>query len=109
VKFLVDHQLPPALARLFESLGHNAQHVRELGLMQALDPIIGQHATANQMVVVSKDEDFYNLATAPSSTIRLIWVRVGNCRTKALLEIFKAQLPRILAAFESGSRIVEIR
>jgi len=61
------------------------------------------------MVVVSKDEDFYFLATAPGSIIKLIWVRIGNCRTKVLLETFKMQLPRIVAAFESGSRIVEIR
>jgi predicted nuclease of predicted toxin-antitoxin system len=28
VKFLVDHQLPPALARFIATQGHQAEHVR---------------------------------------------------------------------------------
>jgi hypothetical protein len=31
MNFLVDAQLPPALARLITSLGHNAVHVEEAG------------------------------------------------------------------------------
>ena len=72
MKFLVDHQLPPALARFFESEGHSAQHVRELGLKQADDLVIWRHAMTNDMVVVSKDEDFYFIATPPGAAGKLI-------------------------------------
>ena len=109
MNFLVDHQLPPALASFLQTHGHTAKHVRELGLTRTADDAIAQHAAANETVVVSKDEDFYILATAPGSAIKLVWVRVGNCRTRALIETFTTQLPRIVAAFESSSRIVEIR
>ncbi|MBI4324732.1 MAG: DUF5615 family PIN-like protein [Chloroflexi bacterium] len=107
--FLVDHQLPPALAKFFQDQGHIAQHVRELGLQRVDDPVIWRHAADNEVVVVSKDEDFYFLATAPGNTVKLLWVRVGNCRTRVLLATFHRHLPRVIAAFESGSLVVEIR
>jgi predicted nuclease of predicted toxin-antitoxin system len=109
VKFLVDQQLPPALATFLEGAGHPAQHVREIGLKDANDVSIWQHAIAHGLVMVSKDEDFYFLALSPDSAGRLIWVKTGNCRKQALLEKFRVQLGAIVEALESGSRIVEIR
>ena len=109
MKFLVDHQLPPALAKFLQSEGHVAQHVREVNLKAADDPIVWRYAIERDMVVISKDEDFYYLAVSPGSTGKLVWVKIGNCRTRPLLEKFRGQLENVIAAFETGSRIVEIR
>ena len=78
-------------------------------MKDASDVSIWRHAIARRMVMVSKDEDFYFLALSPGSTGRLLWVRIGNCRKQTLVEKFRAQLGPIIAALESGSRIVEIR
>jgi predicted nuclease of predicted toxin-antitoxin system len=107
VNFLVDHQLPPALARFLEAHGHFAKHVRELGFKEAEDDVIWQHAVANDMTVISKDQDFYFIATSANAG-RLVWVRIGNCRKQTLFETFKKRLPQIMEAFEAGSRIIEI-
>jgi predicted nuclease of predicted toxin-antitoxin system len=109
VNFIVDHQLPPALARFIESQGHSAQHVRELGFKEADDLVIWRHAVGHDLVVVSKDQDFYFIATSPGAAGRLVWVRLGNCRKQELFETFKMRLPQIIEAFTAGSRIVEIR
>ena len=109
MRFLVDQQLPPALARFLETAGHATQHVREIGMKEADDRAIWKHAVAHGMVMVSKDEDFYFLALSPGSTGRLVWVKIGNCRRQTLIEKFRVQLGAIVAALESGSRIVEIR
>lgn len=37
MRFLVDAQLPPALARLLASHGHVAEHVADIGLRDADD------------------------------------------------------------------------
>jgi predicted nuclease of predicted toxin-antitoxin system len=58
---------------------------------------------------VSKDEDFYFLAAKPGGDGRLVWVKIGNCRKKVLLEKFGAQLGAIVAALEADNQIVEIR
>jgi predicted nuclease of predicted toxin-antitoxin system len=94
VNFLVDHQLPPALARFLESQGHSAKHVRELGLKQAPDMAIWRYAVANDIAVISKDEDFYFIATSPGANGRLVWVRVGNWRKQAHLDTFRVRLPK---------------
>jgi predicted nuclease of predicted toxin-antitoxin system len=107
VNFLVDHQLPPVIARFLETHGHSAKHVRELGFKEAEDAVIWQYAVANDMTVISKDQDFYFIATSASAG-NLVWVRIGNCRKRMLFETFKMHLPQILEAFESDSRIIEI-
>ena len=109
MKFLVDHQLPVALARFIVTQGHPAEHVGDLGLKEADDRVIWQCAGTRGLVVVSKDEDFTFLAGVPGRTGKLVWVRIGNCRKRVLLEAFRAQLPRIVSELEAGSQIVELR
>lgn len=109
MKFLVDHQLPPALARFIATQGHQAEHVRDLGLMEADDTVIWEHANVRGLVIVSKDEDFTFLAGVRGGSGKLVWVRIGNCRRRALLEAFRVQLPRIVSELETGSQIVELR
>lgn len=40
MRFFVDAQLPPALARRLEALGHNAEHVADRGMTSASDDAI---------------------------------------------------------------------
>ncbi|EQD33994.1 hypothetical protein B2A_12866, partial [mine drainage metagenome] len=44
MRFLVDAQLPPALARLLEDRGHQAEHVLDCGLERASDAAIWARA-----------------------------------------------------------------
>jgi predicted nuclease of predicted toxin-antitoxin system len=44
VKFLVDAQLPPALARWLGEAGYEAAHVEDVGLRDAEDSAIWAHA-----------------------------------------------------------------
>ena len=61
MKFLVDAQLPPALARWIARPGHQAAHVFEIGLQSADDPVIWRRAREDGTVIVSKDEEFIGL------------------------------------------------
>lgn len=109
MKFLIDNQLPPALARLIQAeFGFDAAHVTELGLAEAADQEIWQRATADRFVVISKDEDFTSMAITNDGA-SLIWVRVGNCRSGFLLEVFRRVWPKLLQRLEAGDRFIEIR
>jgi len=88
VKFLVDNQLPASLARYLRNHGHDCQHVLEIGLGNASDLEICKYADQEARVIISKDEDFLYLANRPEATTRILWVRLGNCRTATLLEAF---------------------
>ncbi|MGD0129942.1 MAG: DUF5615 family PIN-like protein [Terriglobia bacterium] len=109
MKLLVDNQLPVALARHLTSLGHDCEHVAAVDLDAASDVEIWQYACQRGAVVVSKDEDFLYLASRPGSGACLLWVRLGNCRTRALIEAFERLWPQIERALLSGERVVEVR
>ena len=107
MKFLIDNQLPPALARWLISHRQQALHVLDVRLSQAKDNEVWHYAEANALI--TKDEDFSRKATAPGAKVRVVWVRLGNCRTATLLAVFDSLLPQVLAAFEGGARLVEVR
>jgi predicted nuclease of predicted toxin-antitoxin system len=107
VRFLVDAQLPPALARRIAAAGHVCEHVADCGLLTAADPAIRAYATDVDAIIITKDEDFavhLLLHGGPS----IVWLRVGNTRRLPLLERIDADLDRIVGALESGERLVEV-
>ena len=75
---------------------------------EAVDQAIWQYASAHQMTVISKDEDFADLASLPNATAQLVWVRLGNCRNADLFEAFEIALPQLEAALKEGVPVVEI-
>jgi predicted nuclease of predicted toxin-antitoxin system len=109
VKFLVDNQLPLALARFVSSRGHDCEHVLDIDLARESDIRIWTYANENERVIISKDENFFYMADRPGAKARLVWVRLGNCRTSVLLDEFGRLWPRIVASLEGGERVVEIR
>lgn len=109
MRWLVDNQLPVALAIWLKSRGHDCVHVIDCGWDELTDHEIWSRASAEQRVVISKDQDFVFLSSRPDDTGRLVWVRIGNCRNAALTSAFDRVLEHLLKCFEEGQRIVEIR
>jgi predicted nuclease of predicted toxin-antitoxin system len=109
VTFLVDNQLPQALARFLVSRGHKAEHVLDLGMDEAGDLAIWNYAGKNGCVIVTKDEDFINLSLQTGTKNQMVWVRLGNCRTPALLVALETALPKLVQALQQGDRVVELR
>ena len=109
MKFLVDDQLPAALSRHLAKRGCDSLHVQDVGLSKGSDIQIWRYAEDHGCVVISKDEDFLYLANALESKARLVWVRLGNCRTKFLLAAVDRWWPRIESSLAAGDRVVELR
>jgi len=108
MRFLVDAQLPPALARWIESQGHVAEHVVDLGMADASDRSIWQVAKQTGTVIVSKDADFVTLTTLEDKGPPVVWIRIGNTRRKVLLNWFGPLFPKILTLLEQGEKLIEI-
>jgi predicted nuclease of predicted toxin-antitoxin system len=107
--YLIDNQLPIALAQHLQSHGLNASHVADYGLDRACDREIWSYAKLNQCVIVSKDEDFFHFSGADSTGPPVVWVRMGNCRNVALFAAFDQVIPQLIQAIAAGVRVVEIR
>ena len=108
MRFLVDAQLPIALARMLKQLGHEAEHVADLGMMQTSDKLIWAWAKQNKSTLISKDEDFVILHNSDENPVRLVWIRVGNTRRKELLAWFERLLPLVEEKLTTGELLVEL-
>ncbi|WP_324780298.1 DUF5615 family PIN-like protein [Thiobacillus sedimenti] len=107
-RFLVDAQLPPALARKIAAMGHEASHVLDVGLLECSDSRIWDYALENGAIIITKDEDFAIRASVSKAPPMIVWVRIGNCPNARLLAWFAAELPSVIAALDSGTYLVEI-
>lgn len=109
MRFLVDAQLPPALARLLTERGHLAEHVNDIGPGDAPDRDLWRYALENESVIVTKDEDFANMVAIGGDVPAVVWIRIGNTRRAALLAWFGPLIDEIVSMVEEGNSLVELR
>jgi len=109
MRFVIDAQLPPALARLLISHGHVAEHVEDIGLRHADDSPIWAYALEHNSVIITKDEDFPHRLQQTKIAPSIVWLRIGNTSRKALLEWFEPLIPELVALIQNGDKIVEVR
>ena len=108
MKFIIDAQLPPALARYLAAKGENAMHVLDIGMMESSDSEIWDFALKEEMVIITKDEDFQMRASVTQHGPKIIWVRIGNCSKKMLLEFFEQQWEKIKLELCNEVKLVEL-
>jgi predicted nuclease of predicted toxin-antitoxin system len=109
VRFLIDAQLPPALARWLAERGHVAEHVADLGMQRARDATIWAFAVSSDAVIITKDEDFPSRRAVADDGPQIVWLRIGNTRRVPLIAWFAGMYSQCLAALERGEAIVELR
>lgn len=108
MRFIIDAQLPAALARALTLAGHPSEAVRDLGLREADDDSIWNHAATQNLVIITKDEDFARRVWQTSQGPAVVWLRIGNCSNRALLEHLMPLLEDIVERIHLGDRIVEV-
>ena len=108
MRFLVDAQLPPALARWLAEQGHEADHVADHKLEVASDAAIWDFAATVSAAIITKDQDFALRKAIVKGGPAVVWIRIPNVRRRALLVWFESVLPDILTALERGEVLIEV-
>jgi predicted nuclease of predicted toxin-antitoxin system len=109
MRFIVDAQLPPALARLIISKGHVAEHITDVAPGDTPDDWIWKYALEYSAVVITKDSDFPDLVALREVAPAIVWVRLGNTRKQQLLAWFAPLLAEIVSLIEGGTTVIELR
>ena len=75
----------------------DSAHVRDFGLASANDEAVWREAQAQGFVIVTKDDDFRQRSFLRGPPPKVIWVRLGNCRTADVEATLRARAATILA------------
>jgi predicted nuclease of predicted toxin-antitoxin system len=108
MRFIVDAQLPPALARWLAANGHEAEHVADRNMSSAPDKAIWDFALESGAVIVTKDEDFAQRHVLTGNGPSVVWIRLPNTRRRELLVWFGKVLPDVLSALSRGETLIEV-
>jgi predicted nuclease of predicted toxin-antitoxin system len=109
MRFLVDAQLPPSLGRWIGDQGYSASAVRDVGFRDSDDGSIVRFATAEEWVIVTKDEDLIERCVRFEGKIQVVWLRIENCTNPTLFQWLKPLWPQVIEKPGRGERIVEVR
>jgi len=109
MRFLVDAQLPPALARWLGEKGCSAISVRDAGFLKSDDGSIRNFARDGGWVLITKDEDFAEEEIGFHSGPPVVWLRIGNATNRVLFAWRDPILPEIIRQLESGQSLIEVR
>ncbi|HLH97465.1 MAG TPA: DUF5615 family PIN-like protein [Xanthobacteraceae bacterium] len=108
IRFLIDAQLPPGLARRLAAGGHIAEHVNRVGLGDIADSAIWDHAERTGAVLITKDQDFVALAEREPMGPKVAWIRIGNISNIALWSALEPMLDEIIQSLNAGERVIEV-
>jgi predicted nuclease of predicted toxin-antitoxin system len=102
MKLLFDQNLSFKLCSALADLFPGSSQVRLLGLAEADDGVLWQHAKANSFVLVTQDSDFADMAALYGPPPKVIWLRCGNQPTEAIERLLRDHAQAV-AAFEQDT------
>ena len=108
MRFLVDAQLPPALAQWLRKRGHDADHVRDVMLHAEPDERVIAYAVKAGAVIITKDADFRHLSLMTPGC-NVVWLRYRNSASADLLRGLEPVFGEVEQALMDGQSLVEVR
>ena len=108
MRFLLDENLSPLLVELLADIGHDAVHVRSIGMHSATDNAVLERAVAEERILISADTDFGDLlavSNAPGPSVVLIRRQVDR-RASAIAALLHVNLPALEDDLSHGALVV---
>ena len=88
MKLVFDQNLSFKLISILDSVFPGSKHVKDFGLTGNDDEAIWVLALEQSFVIVSKDTDFLHRSLLRGHPPKVIQLRVGNCSTRHIHELF---------------------
>ena len=105
MKLLLDANLSPEVGRRLKEAGHDAIHIRDIGLLSAQDPEILLAAAEEGRILLTADTDFGALLALGSlaSPSVLLLRSADHLRPSEQAELIAVNLPSIADDLEKGA------
>ena len=113
MKLLFDQNISPRILNFLSEDYKNSSSIKKEGLINALDLDIWNFAKTNGFIIVTQDSDFNDLNTLYGFPPKIIWIRVGNLRTRVIAKIlndYKVEIDSFARQNASGCfEIIKLR
>lgn len=104
MKLLFDQNISHKILTLLPEEFAGSTSVKKEGLINAPDLQIWEFAKNLNYIIVTQDSDFNDLNTLNGYPPKVIWIRTGNLKTKAILDILIDNYSE-LVKFESDNEL----
>jgi len=91
MKLLFDQNLSFKLCKQLEDVFPDSNQVRLLGLAEADDRLIWNHAKVNGFTLFTQDSDFADMAALFGPPPKVILLRCGNQPTSVVAQLLRSQ------------------
>ena len=105
MQLLIDQNLSYRLVRLLSEQFPGTEHVSRAGLMGRRDPAIWEFAREHDYVILTQDEDFWDLSFLREAPPKVILLRTGNLPTRQIANLLLTQHLRIYTLLASDSDV----
>ena len=107
IKFFVDTQLPPVLAKYLAEKQFDTIHTTDFPdghLLQ--DREIVRIAIAENRIVITKDSDFLDNYLLKGAPPKILLLKLGNTSNQDLLHFIDLYLQQVIAQFEAQADVI---
>lgn len=109
MRFLLDVHMPTSAAEWLRSRGHEASHVKELGMAAASDETIWTLAIETGAILISKDRDFADWTAVRQPRPQVVWIRTGNMLKRHQVDHLSRAWLTILTQLAKGVPLVTVQ
>jgi predicted nuclease of predicted toxin-antitoxin system len=104
MKLLFDQNLSWKLVEQLSETYPDTEHIKHALSTSADDRAIWEYARANGFTIVSKDDDFVQRSLLNGHPPKVIWIRLGNCRTAEIARLLVNSHDAMLAFFNDEEK-----
>ncbi len=87
MRFLFDQNISHRILYRIPEVFLGSTTVKKEGLINATDQEIWKFAKSNNYVIVTQDSDFKDLNLLYGFPPQIIWIRTGNVKTQAIVDV----------------------
>jgi len=87
MKLLFDQNISQRILKGLPEIYLGSSHVKIEGLLNSPDRFIWEFAKKNGFIIVTQDSDFNELNSLLGFPPKIIWIRTGNLKTQAIIEV----------------------
>lgn len=107
LKFIIDTQLPPSLARFLKLQGFDAIHTTYFQNGHLLkDSEIIKIAIKDNRIIITKDSDFFDNFLLKGAPPKVLLLQFGNIKNTDLIQQFQNQISNIETLFGNNANFV---